>query len=956
MEEIGFRIKAKVEFDAQQVQQDAANTIKESVDKTIKESQDMLNNTGGVNQVPPINNNIPPIPDIPDNGSGKPPTKYGRIKSFLRDDRDATDEFLEQNDLSKPFRKLAQDVEKALNDIVSSDDVQSRLTDRQKQELKQTARHAREHFEDIADETQEFVDKDIAPRLTKGYLTRQETDSRTRKVSRKEDLAIEEIDQLITDISEMYGGVLTPEQINAINQSLLGLSEDLSQGVTDSVEKFRENVKALKDEFDSFKKDKVGGAEGGGEGGDGSKGRKKGESLRSELSQILSALGIYSLANMTLEQGYLRPLTVGSQVTGRDITSFDFNSPVAMFGTSKQAETFRETQLRSLEASQEGALYGGLGGAAMGGVGLAIMAALSTNPIGWVAGAGMIAGGAIGGMSLGSNILGTQAQAENTIQNAQLEASLKTVNQLFSKVESLSSLSAQYDKELYRLRALGGNEIDLMGYTHTEQTQLQQSYIKNFGRINEDFRDVVNAARVFGVDPSELFRFGRTAQQFDKDGGRLNAGMLQTARNVTFDLYGEGSTAKIISVLEATLKINEEMLSFDKDVSQQEGFKFAMLPAMLFGKDSTYGRIDQRGQETLNQMQNLFKPREQAHDALLYQILKPKDPWEYTKMKNAGIYYEDEEGVSNLEKMFGENGLMKFLPNGYWRNLALNSMGVTNTVVNEQLASSIDKWKKGESSTIELGDDKYTFNSYKEFENELKTNEKFKETFDKMKDAGNDLASKSSSLIDTWTRTSEQIDKINMEIAQSYKKTMQDMQIDMAKLNSELLSTAKAFDKLSTVIDEGFAGMKFTAAKMGLISFEEAGAIFNPIKRDERFKDFFDVKGGGTYKENTGDILSKSYTPREWLMNEAILVAEKTSNFEGKDRGSSIEGHSGAFTNEVMNIFTEFLRLGGYSQQQIEREEKIIVNINPSLKNNLKVTADMVKSNVGSQIPYRPIY
>jgi len=982
MENIEVKINAKLEVDSSGVQENIANNIQKQVEQTIQESNQILQNQSNTRYEIPewqktqedktilnqfrqdqepnsqeepedtewyrwrnketgnkqksfINQDQEPTDQEP-NSQEEPEEdlKSERVERLVKGDRGESKRFIEEQKLTEPFEKLTGDLNKRLGEILEDEKVQQGLTETEKMKINQFRSQTEAKMETFTDKTSDSIDEDLEESLSKGYLTRSEQSKYSKKVKKAETTARGKLDE-IRESAAGLSGILSDEKMEEIDEALNLLAEDLNNNVVTAIERFHDSVKELKDEFletidPKTGKPKMPEPEGGSGAGDGEGGLN--------LKQVLAALGVTAMLNTALQEGYVKPSIVGAQITARETTAFDLNSPVSQYSASKQSEVFKSTQERSLEASQDAALYGTTIGAVVGGA-IAVTLAPATGGLSLLlAGLGGAGAGAVMGNSVLGSVLGTEANVENMAETSAMDAKLKSINQIYGKMESMVNSFMQYEKDVTKLRAFdGAREVDLAGYTHQQQTQMQLNYIQQFGRNDsQNFRDITNYSRMIGADPTQLYSFGKSAQRFDKDENELPVNLLAGVKALAIELYGKDSNAQVVEILSSIRNISEAMLEFDKDVSQKDAMKFANIPALLFGTDSTYGRLNQKGGQVIDEINGLFTPKNDAHDAMLWQILQPKDPLEFQDMKKGGLFYGD-----NFEKMF--TNMPNLLPadNKLYTGLALNGLGVENKVIRDALVE-IFTMKDEEQKNVKLGDAKFT-GTREDFvkqvtDPESETGKKINEELKKgMKETSDTFSSGARKLISSWESTEESINNIQLGIANSYKKTMQDMQLNMAKLDEQILSSKDTFKSLDDVIDAGFSSMKMMAVKLGFLSPDEADLSYNKVKYSSQYKDFFE-----THKKEIGSIWHEQQSDNSFLGELALLIAEKTDTYEKKgNMGSEIKDHSGVYTNEVVQILTDLLFVArkGNSYSDV----KVVLKQTKSLNNNETIKAEVLR-------------
>ena len=354
------------------------------------------------------------------------------------------------------------------------------------------------------------------------------------------------------------------------------------------------------------------------------------------LLQSLRAAGVLTLAGVAIDAG-LRYETKTEQVAARERTSFDFSSPLAMYNARQQNEAFKYTTERTRDYELGGGIIGMGAGALLG------------AKIGTAAGPWGIAGGAIlGGIS--GYMTGQSEGAEfaelgdkgNIRKRMEIEEELKFFNESSGTLSGYVGQSRGYDIERARTRVRLGNEAfssnvdEGLGYMPEEKLRMRNTFSDQRGKWDEElYGEQTTFARAKGIDPNAIYSLNLSARM---TGQNVGISGLEDARKIATSTYGENvSSQRIVDVLNALKDINEKMLDVNMNMDTREASQIGLLPSLIFGKDSPFGRLGDKAAQGLNAIDSLGKPGSPAEDAWLYNAYGGGDLNKFAERKKLGI-------------------------------------------------------------------------------------------------------------------------------------------------------------------------------------------------------------------------------------------------------------------------------------------------------------------------------
>ena len=522
------------------------------------------------------------------------------------------------NQLMSQIENLPSTISNRMNETISSPTFQEGLSQKQIQQIENFASGKDVYeFQKIQERQRQFAE-DLDIDMSSGRISKS-TQGKWQKKFRRQGGMIEGFAEDLTEqLNESYFDFLDSDK----KKMLLGA---MNEGAAEAVE----NVEKLSREFERVA-DNI---------------NKSSTEARSFFDQLQTA-GILTLAGSVINMG-LDYWTRGEQIKGAERTSFDFQNPMAMFSQQKQYEAYKTTQerLRDYEIGGAGVgLAGGLGLAAIGGVS---------------GGLGLLAAGAAG-LYFGKSIGGKIASGKNIETQTEMEEQLKRRQEVYEQFNSMVEGSASYDILRSRTRARLGDTIfgvtqrfgidgkliseneslgpvdDYLGYTPTERLQMRNSFADRYGKWDEKlYGEQTTFARARGIDPGAIYGLDVTARMTGMDVGISG---LDKARQIATATYGENvSSQRIVDVLNDLKTINEKMLDVNMNMDTREAAQIGMLPSLIFGKDSPFGRMGDKALQGLNAIDSLGKSGSFAEEAWLYQAYGGGDLNKFAERKKLGI-------------------------------------------------------------------------------------------------------------------------------------------------------------------------------------------------------------------------------------------------------------------------------------------------------------------------------
>jgi uncharacterized protein YcfJ len=303
------------------------------------------------------------------------------------------------------------------------------------------------------------------------------------------------------------------------------------------------------------------------------------------LLQNLKAAGVLAIAGVAVNAG-MNYWLQGKRIEAAERTSFDFGSPMGMYSAEQQFEFYK----RNTERMRQAQLTGGIGGAVAGG-----LAGIGAGPAGVLL-------GATAGYFAGSSLLGRFAEGENIEDTGEVNEQLKRRQQVYGQLNSMVGGSSQYDILRSRTRARIGSEaigsLDI-GYMPEEELQMRNTFADMRGKWDEKLYDEQTTfARAKGIDPNAIYQMNLTARMTGMDVGISG---LDKARQIATATYGENVTSqRIVDVLNDLKNLNERMLDVNMNMDSREASQIGLLPSLIFGKDSPFGRLGDRAPQGLS--------------------------------------------------------------------------------------------------------------------------------------------------------------------------------------------------------------------------------------------------------------------------------------------------------------------------------------------------------------------
>ena len=357
------------------------------------------------------------------------------------------------------------------------------------------------------------------------------------------------------------------------------------------------------------------------------------------LLQSLRTSGLLTLSGIAIDAG-LRYQTKTEQIEARERTSFDFSSPLAMYNAREQNEAYKYTT----ERTRDYELAGGTIGAGVGALGTAAMMGAKGATLGpWGMVGGVILGGITGYMT-GSKWGEQQAELGekgNIAKRMEVEEELKFFNESYGTLSGYVGQSRGYDIERARTRARLGEQAfssnveEGLGYNPEERLRMRNSFADNYGKWDEKlYGEQTTFARAKGIDPEAIYSLNVSARLTGQNVGITGL----EARKIATATYGENVTSqRIIDVLNDLKNINEQMLDVNMNMDSREAAQIGMLPSVIFGKDSPFGRMGDRAAQGSSMINSLGQPGSMAEDAWLYNAYGENDLNKFAERKKLGI-------------------------------------------------------------------------------------------------------------------------------------------------------------------------------------------------------------------------------------------------------------------------------------------------------------------------------
>lgn len=366
---------------------------------------------------------------------------------------------------------------------------------------------------------------------------------------------------------------------------------------------------------------------------------KAGKGSGNLMSNLKSA-GAFAFAGIAIDAG-LRYQTKTEQVEARERTSFDFSSPLAMYNAREQNEAYKYTT----ERTRDYELAGGTIGAGVGALGTAAMMGAKGATLGpWGMVGGVILGGVTGYMT-GSSWGAQQAELGekgNITKRMEVEEELKFFNESYGTLSGYVGQSRGYDIERARTRARLGEQAfssnvdEGLGYNPEERLRMRNSFADNYGKWDEKlYGEQTTFARAKGIDPEAIYSLNLSARLTGQNVGITG---LEDARKLATASYGENVTSqRIIDVLNDLKNINEQMLDVNMNMDSREAAQIGMLPSLIFGKESPFGRVGDKAAQASSMINSLGQPGSMGEEAWLYNAYGEKDINKFAERKKLGI-------------------------------------------------------------------------------------------------------------------------------------------------------------------------------------------------------------------------------------------------------------------------------------------------------------------------------
>lgn len=369
----------------------------------------------------------------------------------------------------------------------------------------------------------------------------------------------------------------------------------------------------------------------------------------SNLLDNLKAAGVLSLVSTAANAG-LDYWIAGKRIEAAERTSFDFSSPMGMYNQQRQFELFKE----NTERSRDYGIGGGIGGAIAGG-----LAGIGAGPAG-------VFLGATAGYFAGSSLLGKYAEGINTEKSGEVNEQIKRRQQVYEQLNGMVEGSSGFDILRARTRARIGNDAsvlspvdDNLGYMPEEELNMRNSFSDQRGKWDEKlYGEQTTFARAKGIDPDAIYGLNVSARMTGMDVG---IGGLDKARQIATATYGESvSSQRVIDILNDLKNLNEKLLQTNVDMDSRDATRMSVIPNMIFGNDSPYGRLGEKAGDTQNILSRLGQGSGLAQEAWLYTAYGVQSPLDFLERQRKGSL--DPENFAAISgKIKRESGGNKYM-------------------------------------------------------------------------------------------------------------------------------------------------------------------------------------------------------------------------------------------------------------------------------------------------------
>lgn len=535
-----------------------------------------------------------------------------------------------------------------------------------------------------------------------------------------------------------------------------------------------------------------------------------------KLGTATMVLGSIAKYLGTLQQRKVTEAGISAQYE----TAFELSSPVGTYTDQLMAKVNEITSRRSQETSEKTSLISS--GTTIAGT---VVGAKFGGAVGGLAGAQI--GGMIGDLISGS--ISSDTQAENTRDQAEAQAEAKFIGQMFSVAERYVQKYRQYDiarvLNIARLgKEAGGYTTGSMGYSKMEDINLKSAFGDSYGRYDEGLfkRQTMFAKAGYG-NPNEIYGLNKVAQMtgVDFDLDELNFGK-ETAEG----LYGTGmDKKKAVDVLSSIKDLMVELLDVNVNVDVRRANQMALLPRLLMGENSAYGKIDQMGGKTIGYIEQLMKPKGNSDKGWLMSILGKTNYVDFQESLKQGMFGDNTgenmskvfTGLSDIADNFGEDLLYGKLDKTFDGAPAEMITKFVELFKNKQIEKDRYSLAGNEYAQDDNGD--YVRNTTGGYE---KINDNKDNLYVTLKDftKGNKEAqleisnlskkygSELTKAIAKSTSVITNIENQQLAIGGKWNSTIANSEIKMNKIFSDLSSNGVIIQKMGEAITEGFKKME----------------------------------------------------------------------------------------------------------------------------------------------------
>ncbi len=626
------------------------------------------------------------------------------------------------------LQEIPQKIQERMTQTVTSPKFTEGLSEREQAKLRHFAGSDVLAFQRLAEKQRELLE-DLDADLAGGKLTSAQERKYLRKIGRQASEIRKTEAELLSSLDDPYFSFLGKDRRKILEESIKAGSRE----AIENLDRVKEKFSQIKDRIDEA------------------------NSASLTFFEQMKRAGYFALGGAILNQAMKYP-QLEAQIEARERTSFDLTSPIGMYQQRRMFDVFREVRERELNYRTLGGAIGGIAGGILSG----------GSPLGFL-------GGGYVGQQMGEWISGIM----NIEEQSKAEEELKFLRQAYGTTSGMVNQARQYDILRARLIArAGAGAMGYLGlgYTPTQELGMRTGFADTLGRFDERmFSEQTVFARALGLNPAELYQFNISGRITGADYG---IGGLHQARLMAKQIYGDDiSSSRIVDVLKEIKTINEQLLRVNIEGDSKQALRIARIPELIFGKDSPYGRLGDLGGQTIGYLEGLMKPRNTAHEALLFRALGTNNLMEFTEMMKGGIYSGDSLNriLEYVKKNYGGTGLE------YW---VLNGM-MPNTP------------KGFVPNLVHLINDPKRFTEFLKQNAEDLPQEERKRLFEQYKLTARKYTSETE-------RMESNISRINQQAAEKWREMIYSASEEMARFWSKMGENSRMLDKLLGAQRKGF--------------------------------------------------------------------------------------------------------------------------------------------------------